>query len=75
MTTSRARAGQLLKDLGDGLTLRRSRAEDAEALEDFNARIQSDKGPDKPDERVRAWTYDLLSTLFPRQPSDLWPIL
>lgn len=47
-------------DLGDGLRLRRSQKEDAEVLAQFNARIHSDEGPDKPDERIHAWTHDLL---------------
>lgn len=56
---------QLPIELGNGLTLRRSSTRDAEALSDFNARIHSDDGPDKPDEWVRSWTLDLLSGLHP----------
>jgi hypothetical protein len=55
----------VIKDLGDGLILRRSSAEDADALADFNGRIHSDNGPDKPDEKVAAWTSDLLARPHP----------
>ncbi len=60
MTTSPTNTGKLPIDLGDGLILRRSRVDDAEALADFNARVHSDEGPDKPDDRVSAWTRDLM---------------
>jgi hypothetical protein len=65
MTASHAITEQLPMNLGDGLILRRSTVKDAEALADFNARIQSDKGPDQPDERVGAWAYDLLTKPHP----------
>jgi hypothetical protein len=55
----------ILRDLGDGLVLCRSRAEDAEALAEFNSRIHSEEGFDKPDERVGAWTRDLLTRPHP----------
>ncbi len=58
-------------DLGDGLLLRCAGAEDAQALSDFNARVHSDEGLDKPDERVWAWTYDLLARPHPTfKPED-----
>jgi hypothetical protein len=60
MTTLQPITGNLRIDLGDGLILRRSNAKDAEAMADFNARVHSDEGPDKPDERVWAWTHDLM---------------
>jgi Acetyltransferase (GNAT) domain len=65
MTTSNNKAHQLRIDLGDGLVLRRSKAKDAEALAQFNARVHSDEGADKPDERVAAWTYDLMTKPHP----------
>lgn len=65
MTTSRINIDQLPIDLGDGLILRRSRAEDAQALADFNAKVHSDDGPEKPDERAWAWTYDLCAKPHP----------
>jgi hypothetical protein len=50
--------------------LRRASKEDAEALADFNGRVHSDAGWDKPDARIAAWTRDLLAlphpTLTPR---------
>jgi hypothetical protein len=62
---SQAHPSSLKIDLGDGLVLRRSSRQDAEALAEFNARIQTDEGPDHPDERVWAWTYDLLANPHP----------
>lgn len=65
MTTSLVVTDNLPINLGDGLTLRRSSVQDADALADFNARIQTDEGPDKPDERVGAWVHDLLTKPHP----------
>ncbi len=61
----------ILRDLGDGLIMRRSTPADADALATFNARIHSDRGPDQPDERVGAWTRDLLQKPHPTfDPAD-----
>ena len=60
MITTQAIPELLPFKLGEGLVLRRSSIEDAEALSDFNARVHSDEGPDHPDEKVWAWTYDLM---------------
>jgi hypothetical protein len=63
--------GRVLKDLGAGLILRRSTPEDAKALADFNARVHSDEGPEAPDERIAAWTRDLLTRPHPTfSPND-----
>lgn len=71
MATLHTITDKLPINLGDGLILRRSTAQDADALADFNARIQSDEGPDKPDERVGAWAYDLLTKPHPTfKPGD-----
>ena len=71
MTTSAVKKGKLPINLGDGLVLRRSSVADAEALSDFNARVHSDEGPDKPDQRVWAWTHDLMTKPHPTfQTSD-----
>jgi hypothetical protein len=71
MTSSRINTDNLPIDLGDGLILRCSRVEDTETLAEFNARIHSDAGPDKPDERVWGWTYDLCAKPHPTfNPSD-----
>ena len=60
-----------IKDLGDGLVLRRSIANDAEALADFNGKIHSDEGPDQPFEDVAVWTRDLLERPHPTfKPGD-----
>jgi hypothetical protein len=57
--------GGILRELGNGLILRRSTPADAEALADFNGRVHSDDGPNKPDERLAAWTRDLLERAHP----------
>jgi hypothetical protein len=61
----------ILRDLGDGLILRRSSPADADALADFCGRIHSDDGFDHPDLRIAAWTRDLLTKPHPTfQPDD-----
>jgi len=49
----------ILRDLGDGLILRRATAADAEPLAAFNAKVHRDPGLEGPDEPVAAWTRDL----------------
>jgi hypothetical protein len=62
----------LLRNLGDGLILCRSKAEDAQALVEFNSRIHSEDGFDNPDYRVGAWTHDLLARPHPTfHPDDV----
>lgn len=51
-----------LRNLGDGLILRRSTAGDADKLSAFNALIHGDDGPD---ERVGQWARDLLELPHP----------
>jgi len=70
MISTHIQHGQILRELGDGLIIRRSIQADAEALSDFDARIHSDDGPDKPDERVRAWVRDLLKQHPTFRPDD-----
>lgn len=53
----------ILRDLGDGLILRRSRPEDAEALAEFNRGIHTDNEPDG--QCIAAWTRDLLTLPHP----------
>lgn len=61
----------ILRQLGDGLVLRRSQPGDIEALADFNSRLHSEDGPDKPDERIGAWVRDLLTQPHPSfEPGD-----
>lgn len=65
MTASPISTSQFPINLGDGLILRRSSPSDAGALADFNARIHSDAGPEKPEEKVWWWTHDLLAKPHP----------
>lgn len=55
----------ILRNLGDGLILRRATVEDAEALVEFNAQIHSDSKIGKPDSRIAAWTRDLMTGTHP----------
>ncbi|MGE5251411.1 MAG: GNAT family N-acetyltransferase [Bacteroidota bacterium] len=63
-------AQPILRDLGNGLILRRSSPADAQALADFSARIHSDAGPDHPDVHVAAWVLDLLGRPHPTFHAD-----
>ena len=59
----------ILRDLGDGLILRRSTPADAEALAEFNGGIHGENEQDR--QRVAAWTHDLLSLPHPTlRPED-----
>ncbi len=59
----------ILCDLGNGLVMRRSTSEDAEALAEFNGRIHGENEADA--QRVAAWTHDLLARPHPTlQPDD-----
>src|SRR5512139_247933 len=51
--------------LHDGLVLRQATPADVEALVAFNSKIHSDVGPEHPDERVGAWTRDLMERPHP----------
>jgi hypothetical protein len=68
-------AEKILRDLGDGLILRRSTPADAEPLADFCGRIHSDDGPDKPDTRIAAWTRDLVARPHPTFHADDFTIV
>ncbi len=54
----------MIKNLGDGLVLRRSTPADAEKLADFNSHIHTDE-KDQPDLRVGQWVTDLLTLPHP----------
>ena len=60
----------IVRDLGNGLILCRTTPADAQALAEFNSHIHSDDGFDKPDERVGAWTSDLLTRPHPSFHAD-----
>ncbi len=53
----------ILRELGDGLVLRRSTPEDAETLSAFNRMIHTDNDPDG--QCIAAWTRDLLDSAAP----------
>ena len=55
----------IIRDLGSGLILRRAVAADAEALVAFNAWLHGNIETGKPDERVGAWTRDLMERPHP----------
>ena len=61
MRHQRTQAHTILRDLGDGLILRRATLDDAEALGTFNAHIFRTAGSEQPNIGIAAWTEDLLS--------------
>jgi GNAT superfamily N-acetyltransferase len=63
----------MLRDLGNGLIMRRSTAEDAEALAEFNRKIHGENELDT--QRVAAWTRDLLSRPHPTLNPDDFTIV
>jgi hypothetical protein len=65
----------VLQLLDDGLVLCRSTADDADALAEFNSRIHSEEGFDKPDVRVGVWTRDLLTRPHPTFHADDFTIV
>jgi len=62
---SKEQSNLIPRQLEDGLLLRRSTLADTQALVDFNSRVHSDDGPDKPDERIGAWVEDLMTQPHP----------
>ena len=51
----------IIRDLGDGLVLRRSSAADAHKLVDFNGNLHREPGAEGPEEHVAAWVGELMS--------------
>ena len=54
-------AGTTIRNLGDGLILRRSSAADADKLVEFNGNLHREPGDEGPEEHVAAWVGDLMS--------------
>ncbi len=65
MTTGTKNANDVIRDLGDGLILRRARPEDAEALIDFNARVHGGDGWDQPDAGTGIRVRDMITRSHP----------
>ena len=63
----------MIRDLGNGLILRRSSPADAQALAEFNGRIHGDDPLDV--QRVAAWTRDLLARPHPTLHPDDFTIV
>jgi hypothetical protein len=51
----------IIRELGDGLVLRRSSAADADKLVEFNGNLHREPGDEGPEEHVVAWVGDLMS--------------
>ncbi|MEJ2737894.1 MAG: hypothetical protein P8189_30795, partial [Anaerolineae bacterium] len=56
---------KIIRDLGDGLILRRSSADDAERLVEFNGNLHREPGAQEPEEHVATWVEDLMSGQHP----------
>jgi hypothetical protein len=63
----------ILRDLGNGLIVRRSTPEDAQALAEFNGQIHGENELDT--QRVAAWTRDLLARPHPTLHPDDFTII
>ena len=63
MSQTSGEASVVLRDLGDGLVLRRGTTADAEALGDFQAVVNS--LTETPDEHLRSWTIELVRGSLP----------
>src|SRR5882672_7400606 len=59
------RVSEALRDLGEGLVLRRGRAADAEALAAFNADVLRPQDATEPNATMAAWTRDLFTGRHP----------
>jgi hypothetical protein len=55
----------IIRDLGDGLILRRSTAKDAEALVAFHGDVHREPGSEEPEAYVAAWVQDLMQRTHP----------
>ena len=64
----------IIKELGAGLILRRSSPADADALAAFCGMIHSDD-PQKPDERIGTWAYDLVARPHPTFHADDFTVI
>jgi len=70
MRNRTAKSG-VLRDLGEGLILRRATKADTEGLAAFNCEIHCRPGSDEPPESMVAWTRDLMSGDHPTfRPED-----
>ncbi len=65
----------IVKDLGDGLIIRRATSSDVEELVAFNARIHSEAGPEEPDEKIGTWVRDLITLPHPTTNIDDFTIV
>jgi hypothetical protein len=63
----------ILRDLGNGLVMRRSTPEDADALAEFNGKIHGENEADA--KGVAAWTHDLLARPHPTLNPDDFTIV
>ena len=64
-------SNQIIKDLGDGLILRRATQNDTEALVAFNSRIHADTDSEEEFEGVGFWVRDLMTRPHPTfDPAD-----
>ncbi len=63
----------ILRDLGNGLIMRRSSPEDADALSEFNGMIHAEDEADR--KRLIAWTRDLLTRPHPTFHADDFTIV
>lgn len=65
----------VIKDLGDGLVLRRGRREDADAVAEFMSKIATEPGSSEPSLTIGAWTRDLFGNNHPSMMPEYFTVV
>ncbi|MBU0512572.1 MAG: GNAT family N-acetyltransferase [Chloroflexi bacterium] len=60
----------IIRDLGDGLILRRAAIKDVDELAAFNSNVHKDDDAEGPDEFIAAWVHDLMTKPHPTLKED-----
>ncbi|NLT42363.1 MAG: GNAT family N-acetyltransferase [Anaerolineae bacterium] len=69
------REDTFIRDLGDGLVLRRARREDAEAVAKLNSEVFCNRETREPSEFMAAWTMDMLTRPHPTITPDDYTVV
>ena len=65
----------VIKDLGDGLVMRRGRRDDADAVADFMSKNATEPGSSEPSTTIGAWTCDLFADDHPTMRPEYFTVV